>query len=56
MVTRAQPGLDADADIFRTLARHHRGHFGVWCVVVTAGTVSTGDRAAVVAAAPSAPV
>jgi uncharacterized protein YcbX len=56
MVTRAQPGLDADADIFRTLARHHRGHFGVWSVVVTAGTIATGDRAAVVAAAPSGPV
>lgn len=48
MVTRAQPGLDADRDIFRTLARHHRGHFGVWSVVVTPGTVSTGDGAALV--------
>jgi len=45
MVTRAQPGLDADADIFRTLARHHRGHLGVWSDVVTAGTISTGDVA-----------
>jgi len=42
MVTRAQPGLDADRDVFRTLARHHQGHFGVWSVVVTAGTVRTG--------------
>ena len=46
MVTRAQPGLDADKDIFRTLARHHQGTFGVWSVVVTPGAVSTGDRAA----------
>ena len=45
MVTRAQPGLDADTDIFRTLARHHRGHLGVWSDVVTAGTISTGDVA-----------
>jgi MOSC domain-containing protein len=29
MVTRPQPGLDADVEIFRTLARHHRGLFGV---------------------------
>jgi uncharacterized protein YcbX len=47
MVTRAQPGLDADKDIFRTLARHHQGNFGVWSVVVTPGAVSTGDRASV---------
>jgi uncharacterized protein YcbX len=46
MVTRTQPGLDADKDIFRTLARHHQGTFGVWSVVVTPGAVSTGDRAA----------
>jgi len=48
MVTRAQPGLDADKDVFRTLARHHQGKFGVWSDVVTPGAVSTGDRAAVV--------
>jgi uncharacterized protein len=29
MVTRRQAGLDADTDIFRTLARHHQGHLGV---------------------------
>jgi len=45
MVTRAQPGLDADVDIFRTLARHHRAHFGVWSVIVATGTVSVGDQA-----------
>jgi uncharacterized protein YcbX len=47
MVTRAQPGLDADKDVFRTLARHHQGTFGVWSDVVTTGAVSTGDRAVV---------
>jgi uncharacterized protein YcbX len=47
MVTRPQPGLDADKDIFRTLARHHQGKFGVWSEVVTTGAVSIGDRAAV---------
>jgi uncharacterized protein YcbX len=45
MVTRPQPGLGADVDIFRTLARHHRGHLGVWSVVVSPGTMSTGDLA-----------
>jgi uncharacterized protein YcbX len=46
MVTRAQPGLDADVEVFRTLARHHRGHFGVWSDVLEAGTVSAGERVA----------
>jgi len=45
MVTRPQPGLDADADVFRTLARHHGGLFGVWSDVVTPGNLSLGDRA-----------
>jgi uncharacterized protein YcbX len=53
MVTRAQPGLDADVDVFRTLARHHRGLFGVWCDVLTGGTLSIGDPATVAVLAPS---
>jgi uncharacterized protein YcbX len=44
MVTRPQPGLDADVEIFRTLARHHHGHFGVWSEVLTPGNLSVGDR------------
>ncbi|MCW2796014.1 MOSC N-terminal beta barrel domain-containing protein [Nocardioides sp.] len=45
MVTRAQPGLEPDVDVFRTLARHHHGHFGVWSDVLEGATVSIGDRA-----------
>jgi uncharacterized protein YcbX len=52
MVTRAQPGLEADADVFRTLARHHRGLFGVWCDVLTGGTLSVGEEAIVGARRP----
>jgi uncharacterized protein len=52
MVTRAQPGLEADTDVFRTLARHHRGLFGVWCDVLTGGTVSVGDEATIEASRP----
>lgn len=44
MVTRPQPGLEADVDIFRTLARNHGGLFGVWCDVAVAGRLSVGDR------------
>ena len=47
MVTRAQPGLDADLEVFRTLARHHRGRFGVWTDVLEGGRLSVGDRAVV---------
>jgi uncharacterized protein YcbX len=52
MVTRAQPGLEADADVFRTLARHHRGLFGVWCDVLTGCTLSVGQEAIVGARRP----
>ena len=47
MVTRAQPGLEHDVEIFRTLARQHGGLFGVWCDVVTPGRVRVGDPAVV---------
>jgi len=43
MVTRPQMGLEADKDIFRTLARNHRGLFGAWSEVSTPGVVSVGD-------------
>lgn len=45
MVTRKQPGLGPDADIFRALARHHHGHFGMWSTVATSGTAAIGDQA-----------
>jgi uncharacterized protein YcbX len=45
MVTRSQPGLGADVEMFRTLARHHGGRLGVWCDVVVPGRLSVGDRA-----------
>jgi len=54
MVTRAQPGLEADGGVFRTLARHHRGLFGVWCGVLTGGTLSVGEEAIVGARRPVA--
>jgi uncharacterized protein YcbX len=46
MVTRPQPGLDEDRDLFRTLARHHDGRFGAWTAVAVGGTVNVGDAAA----------
>lgn len=43
MVTRPQPDLDRDLDIYKVLARHHGGTFGVWSRVATPGTISVGD-------------
>jgi uncharacterized protein len=54
MVTRSQPGLDADVEIFRTLARHHLGHFGVWSEVLVPGNLSVGDQASVMGSTPTA--
>jgi uncharacterized protein YcbX len=45
MVTRPQPGLDRDLDVFKGLARHHGGTFGVWTTVQTPGAVRVGDEA-----------
>jgi uncharacterized protein len=47
MVTRPQPDLDEDRDIFRTLARHHGGRFGAWTSVGVGGAISVGDEATV---------
>jgi uncharacterized protein YcbX len=43
MVTRHQPGLDRDTAIYKTLARHHDGTFGVWSAVGATGTIRAGD-------------
>jgi uncharacterized protein YcbX len=44
MVTRPQPELGDDRDVFRTLARSHGGTFGVWSAIAAAGTVKVGDQ------------
>jgi uncharacterized protein YcbX len=49
MVTRPQPGLRRDLDVYRTLARHHGGNLGVWSAVREGGTIAEHDVARVVA-------
>jgi uncharacterized protein YcbX len=44
MVTRPQPGLDRDLDVFKVLARNHGSTFGVWTTVQTPGAVRVGDE------------
>lgn len=43
MVTRPQPGLDRDLAVYRSLARHHGGTFGVWSEVTRPGTITVSD-------------
>jgi uncharacterized protein YcbX len=50
MVTRAQPALDRDLDIYRTIARHHGGNLGVWSTVRSPGTIRVGDPVELVGA------
>jgi uncharacterized protein len=50
MVTRPQPDLDGDVEIFRTLARHHGGRFGAWTAVKVGGRIDVGDEVRVEAA------
>jgi hypothetical protein len=47
MVTRPQPGLDRDLDVFKVLARHHGATFGVWTTVQRPGVVRVGDEVTV---------
>ena len=44
MVTRPQPGLERDLDMFKVLARNHGATFGVWTAVQTPGVVHVGDE------------
>lgn len=55
MVTRQQPGLPADVEVFRTLARHHGARFGVWSEVLSPGCVRVGDPASLEATGPTGP-
>ena len=43
MVTRAQPRLERDVNIYKTLYQSHGGEAGMWTQVVQAGIVSEGD-------------
>jgi uncharacterized protein YcbX len=43
MVNRAQPGLDRDVNIYKTLNRIHGGDAGMWTEVAAPGSVSEGD-------------
>jgi uncharacterized protein YcbX len=43
MVNRAQPGLERDVNIYKTLHQTHGGEAGMWTEVVQPGVISEGD-------------
>jgi uncharacterized protein YcbX len=49
VTTRAQPGIDHDLQIYRSLLKNNDGNLGIYLVPQTAGTLAVGDcvRAAV---------
>jgi uncharacterized protein YcbX len=51
MVNRAQPGLDRDVNIYKTLHRTHGGEAGMWTQVVKTGAIAEGDAVEVAEAA-----
>jgi uncharacterized protein YcbX len=48
MVTRPQPGLERDLDVYKALSRHHDGTLGVWTQVRIPGPVHVGGAVAIV--------
>jgi uncharacterized protein YcbX len=44
VVTRAQPGIERDLDVFRCLAREHETCIGVAATVAVPGTIAVGDE------------
>jgi rhamnogalacturonyl hydrolase YesR len=43
MINRAQPGLDRDINICKTLHRMHRGEAGMWTPVMSSGVISESE-------------
>ena len=44
LTTRAQPGLDRDLQIYRSLLKNNDGNLGIYLVPQAAGTIAVGDR------------
>jgi len=43
MPVRAQPGIERDVEVFRTMNAHHDNHLGIYCEPVVGGDVNVGD-------------
>lgn len=44
MVTRAQPGIDPDRDVLRTIHRERNGNLAIGALVAEPGTITVGDE------------
>ncbi len=44
MVTRAQPGLDRDVDVLKTIISERENRLAIGALVATSGTISVGDE------------
>lgn len=44
MVTRAQPGIDRELDVLKTIIRERDNRLGMGAIVSSAGTISVGDE------------
>ncbi len=44
MVSRAQPGVERDLDVLKTIARERHNELGIGAIVSSAGTISVGDH------------
>jgi uncharacterized protein YcbX len=40
----AQPDLEEDPDILRSILRHNKRHLGIYCSVTASGTIAVGDH------------
>ena len=47
MTLIAQPGLEEQPEILRTILRHNRRNLGIYCTVTVDGAISIGDPAVV---------
>jgi hypothetical protein len=50
MTLIAQPGLTDEPEVLRTVVRHNRRNFGIYCTVTTPETVAVGDGAYLIGA------
>jgi uncharacterized protein YcbX len=47
MITRPQPGIDRDLDVFKVIAREHGSSFGIWASVSVPGLIRADDEVVV---------
>ncbi|MEO2039623.1 MAG: MOSC domain-containing protein, partial [Martelella sp.] len=49
MTIAPQPEISENADILRSILRHNRRNFGIYCTIEEPGFIATGDLASLAA-------